>query len=418
VTRRRAGFACAALATGLALAPIPARATDDLSRYLSLDPTNGRVLTPFAPGGTNAREEATTASEGETVIFGPFSGDPASEPSRLGVGPVSFALFLATGASGMADCAEVAIMLAKVPATGAPTTLVTAHFPTSLVPKVSLVDPVAGLAPMNGSRTARTLAVGDRLAFTIAVTNHCTDGAHSVRLLYDATDRASRLAFTDDCPGVDDPDQTDTDDDGIGDACDVCPAIPDSVQLDRDGDGIGDLCDDCPDVADADQTDADGDGIGSACDACPDGAGPGGEAAGCPCRDADCDDDDPCTVDTCGDDVGCGHDALADFPFVECRILFLRDVVRADGEIDPKLKQPTSPLRRALKQAGRSVLRAERSRRIGGRSYPRRAADLARRLQIFVARVLDAERSGRLPAALHDRLVILAGEAIDAIPEP
>jgi hypothetical protein len=407
----------AALAALVLTAPC-ARATDDLSLYFTLDDTSARALLPGAPAGTTVREDALTASEGETVTFGPFVSEPASEASRLGIGPVGFSVFLATGASGMPGCAEVAIALTKEPTSGVSTPLVSGHFTTTLVPKASLVDPIGGLAPMNGARAARALGAGDRLAFTVAVTNRCTDGAHTVRLLYDAGTRPSRITFTDDCPTVDDPDQTDTDDDGIGDACDVCPDIADTAQGDRDGDGVGDLCDDCPSDPDPDQSDADGDGIGSACDACPDAAGPAGEAGGCPCVDADCDDEDPCTTDTCADDVGCGHERLEELELVECRVLFLRDIVQAAPDLAPKLKARTSPVRRALAQAGKGVLRVERARRIGARSYGRRAADLARRLQVFVARVLDAKREGRLSPALHDRLVILAGEAIDAIPEP
>ncbi len=87
-----------------------------------------------------------------------------------------------------------------------------------------------------------------------------------------------------------DPDQTDGDNDGVGDACDNCPGDANADQDDRDDDTTGDVCDACPDdpaddadgdticgdidncpvVANQDQTDADNDSLGDLCDNCPD----------------------------------------------------------------------------------------------------------------------------------------------------
>jgi len=69
----------------------------------------------------------------------------------------------------------------------------------------------------------------------------------------------------DNCPTVPNPDQADSNHNGIGDACDTSG----SGAPDRDGDGVPDSRDNCPDTPNADQQDSDGDGAGDACDPCP-----------------------------------------------------------------------------------------------------------------------------------------------------
>jgi len=113
----------------------------------------------------------------------------------------------------------------------------------------------------------------------------------------------------DNCPLDENPDQSDFDDDWVGDVCedsdddslldsdDNCPATPNTStrgtcsaglvgltcttdpdcdfdttpgvcsndQEDADTDGVGDLCDNCPGVPNSDQSDVNGDGIGDVC---------------------------------------------------------------------------------------------------------------------------------------------------------
>lgn len=107
------------------------------------------------------------------------------------------------------------------------------------------------------------------------------------------TDGDGVLNSDDNCPTVANADQTNTDSDLYGDACDG----------DDDGDSVGDASDNCPLVANQSQADLDGDGIGDACDTDIDGDGTNNDSDACPYVEGNdaalCDG----TVDTDGDGI-------------------------------------------------------------------------------------------------------------------
>jgi hypothetical protein len=117
----------------------------------------------------------------------------------------------------------------------------------------------------------------------------------------------------------------DPDADGIVDASDNCPDDSNSPQADLDGDSLGDVCDpdddndgavdtsdNCPVLANSGQENSDSDALGDACDYCP--STPNAEAP--PNADqADFDNDalgDACDPDIDGDSIANGSDSEAD----------------------------------------------------------------------------------------------------------
>jgi len=125
---------------------------------------------------------------------------------------------------------------------------------------------------------ARTAPVAGSTVYTGAISAMDSDGDG----ILDAADN---------CPHVFNPvrpldlgTQANADGDADGDVCDPCPLDADTTACllvnpdDGDSDGVPNYDDNCPGVANHDQLDSDGDHKGDACDACPGEANPGSTA--------------------------------------------------------------------------------------------------------------------------------------------
>ncbi|MEO1084516.1 MAG: hypothetical protein AAFY88_09755, partial [Acidobacteriota bacterium] len=193
-------------------------------------------------------------------------------------------------------------------------------------------EPFAVTIDSSAVGSAPAIAVDEKGTFFVVWSDSRIDGDGSSiagRLFGTDADADAIPGALDNCPLVANVEQTDTDQDGTGDACDTCAkgdddldadldGTPDDCDIctDLDGDGAGDAgfpantcaTDNCPVEPNPDQADGDGDGSGDACDTCTDSDGDGWGDAGFPantCADDNCPADaNPDQADADGDGLG------------------------------------------------------------------------------------------------------------------
>jgi hypothetical protein len=345
------------------------------------------VIYPCIPARTTDRELRIYVRTQREEAFPTFFGLPERASYVLPEGNATASLIITTGPDGiMPGCAGITVQLFRQRG-GLLDPLATGQITTTLrPPSAGGTTPVEIPIAITGAAETRTFAQGESLVALILVKNTCPDASgRSLTLRYDATDRLSRIEFEQVPP----------------------PEI--RGPLDPDGDNVVSLCDNCPTIPNPDQQDSDGNGIGDVCEECT------GDT--CTCDAVSCDDGDQCTVDTCTAAVGCVSTPMVFLDAVRCRLDRIEGAIlnAPPEDLAPKLARTKGPILRALRRTNHAVDKAQKAidKNRPPRKVGRRVAKVSRLLGHLATRI--SELPGGISVGLRQLILDNAQQAQDAI---